>query len=435
MRLPQEIIAQKRDGGVVPDEDIAAFVTGLTDGSINDAQAGAFAMAVLLKGLSDNERIALTQAMRDSGDVLTWDLPGPVVDKHSTGGVGDNVSLILAPALAACGAYVPMISGRGLGHTGGTLDKFDAIPGYNTNPDNAMLERVTRDVGCAIIGQTADIAPADKRLYAIRDVTGTVESIDLICASILSKKLAAGLGGLVLDVKVGTGAFMSDMTDATQLARTLCAVANGAGCKTTALITDMNAPLATAAGNALEVTNAVRLLRGDEIDTRLWDVTVALGGALLASSGLTDTKSGETRIAEALQSGKAAEIFGQMVHALGGPKDFVARCDTHLDHAPIIREILPDAGGFVSRIDARGLGMAVVELGGGRRNPGDKIDYAVGLDWTLGIGLAADAKTPLCRIHARTEDAADAAEARVRAAYTLAERPGPEGDLIKERIS
>jgi len=372
--LPQEIIAKKRDGQALTSTEISAFVTGLTDGSIGDAQAGAFAMAVLLKGMQSDERVALTQAMRDSGDVLSWDLPGPVVDKHSTGGVGDNVSLILAPALAVCGAYVPMISGRGLGHTGGTLDKFDAIPGYQSNPDNETLKRVTREVGCAIIGQTADIAPADKRLYGIRDVTATVESIDLICASILSKKLAAGLEALVLDVKVGSGAFMSDQNDATELASTLSDIANGAGCKTTALITDMNEPLATAAGNALEVANAVRLLRGDEIDTRLWDVVTALGGALLAASGIADNNTSTERIADALQSGQAAEVFGKMVSALGGPSDFIQKYESHLDHAPIIREVLPQSTGFVSSIDTRALGMAVVELGGGRRNASDQID-------------------------------------------------------------
>ncbi len=433
--LAQEIIAKKRDGVALAAGEISQFVRGLTDHSIGDAQAGAFAMAVLLKGMDAAERVALTQAMRDSGSVLDWDLPGPVVDKHSTGGVGDNVSLILAPALAVCGAYVPMISGRGLGHTGGTLDKFDAIPGYQTQPDQETLTRVTRDVGCAIIGQTSDIAPADKRLYAIRDVTGTVESIDLICASILSKKLAAGLGALVLDVKVGSGAFMSSMDDARALAATLVEVANGAGCNTSALITDMNEPLATAAGNALEVANAVRLLRGDEIDTRLWDVTVALGGELLASSGLAgDAASGAAKIADALQSGQAAERFGQMVAALGGPSDFMETFETHLDHAPIIEEVLPQSEGFVSAINTRELGMAVVELGGGRRDPSDKIDYAVGLDWTAGLGLMADAETPLCRIHARTQAQADAAQARIRGAYSLSETPAAEYPLVVERL-
>lgn len=433
--LTREVIEQKRDGHVLTPESIHAFVAGLTDGSIGDAQAAAFAMAVLLKGLNADERIALTTAMRDSGDVLSWDFGGPVVDKHSTGGVGDNVSLILAPALAACGMFVPMISGRGLGHTGGTLDKFDAIPGYQTQPDVETLKRVTGTVGCAIIGQTADIAPADKRLYAIRDVTGTVESIDLICASILSKKLAAGLDALVLDVKVGTGAFMEDLGKARSLAQTLVDVANGAGCATSALITDMNEPLASAAGNALEVMNAVQLLKGDEIDSRLWDVTVALGAEILTRSGLApDLAAGQTQMTQALQSGAAAEKFAKMVSELGGPADFMEAPDRHLVHAPIVREVLAPHPGFVTAIDARGLGMAVVALGGGRLNPADAIDYGVGLDWCLGVGLSADAETPLCRIHANSDADADAVEARVLAAYSLGTTPPHENSLIVERV-
>ena len=290
--LPQEIIALKRDGRHLSPDEIGFMVRGLTDGTISEGQIAAFAMAVFFRGMEVDERTALTLAMRDSGEVLHWDLPGPVVDKHSTGGVGDNVSLMLAPALAACGAFVPMISGRGLGHTGGTLDKFDAIPGYATQPDAETFRRVTREVGCAIIGQTADIAPADRRFYGIRDVTATVESVDLITASILSKKLAAGLGTLVLDVKAGTGAFMAKLEDARALARSLVDVANAAGCPTRALITDMNEPLASAAGNALEMANAARFLRGDEIDARLWDVTVALGAEILDASGLAPGRGG-----------------------------------------------------------------------------------------------------------------------------------------------
>ena len=433
--LPQEIIALKRDGQALNDVQIGQIVTGLTDGSLGDAQAGAFAMAVLLKGMTPSERVALTRAMRDSGTVLNWSLNGPIVDKHSTGGIGDNVSLILAPALAACGAFVPMISGRGLGHTGGTLDKFDAIKGYQTQPSQQLFETVTADVGCAIIGQTAEIAPADKRLYGIRDVTATVESIDLICASILSKKLAAGLDALVLDVKVGSGAFMSKMNDAQKLAKSLCEVANGAACKTTALITDMNEPLASAAGNALEVANAVRLLRGDEIDARLWDATVALGAELLVSSGLANQEEAAEKFGHALQSGEAAERFGKMVAALGGPADFIETFESHLDHAPIIHEVLPPHSGFVTEIDAKALGLAVVELGGGRLQTTDKIDYSVGLDWILGLGLSADQETPLCRIHARTQDEADRAEARIHAAYKISQTPNDENGLIKERIS
>ncbi|RMH46539.1 MAG: thymidine phosphorylase, partial [Alphaproteobacteria bacterium] len=338
--LPQEIIARKRDGQALSEAEIAAFVRGLSDGSFSEGQVAALAMAICIRGMSVAERVALTRLMRDSGAVLAWDLPGPVVDKHSTGGVGDNVSLMLAPALAACGAYVPMISGRGLGHTGGTLDKLESIPGYDTRPDIGRLRQTVARIGCAIIGQTDEIAPADRRLYAIRDVTATVESIDLITASILSKKLAAGLDALILDVKCGSGAFMREEDAARSLAQSLVDVARGAGCPTAALITDMDAPLASAAGNALEVANAAAFLTGAEIDGRLWDVTVALGGALLALAGLAeDAGAGAARIAQAFESGAAAERFGKMVAALGGPADFLDRFAEILPRAPVIRDV------------------------------------------------------------------------------------------------
>src|SRR5690554_676771 len=267
--LPQEVIARKRDGQELSKAEIAAFMDGFTRGTVSHAQAAAFAMAVYFQDMSMSERVALTLAMRDSGTVLDWsNLDGPVADKHSTGGVGDNVSLMLAPIMAAMGIYVPMISGRGLGHTGGTLDKFDAIPGYRTNPDLGTLREVVKQVGCAIIGQTDDLAPADRRLYAIRDVTATVENISLITASILAKKLAAGLDALVLDVKSGSGAFMKTPEDARGLAQSLVGVANGAGMQTGALITDMNQPLASAAGNWLEVVNAIDFLTGVKRDSR-----------------------------------------------------------------------------------------------------------------------------------------------------------------------
>jgi len=433
--LPQEIIARKRDGGMLTPAEIRFMVRGLTDETISEGQVAAFAMAVFFRGMTLDERVALTLAMRDSGEVLAWDLPGPVVDKHSTGGVGDNVSLMLAPALAACGAYVPMISGRGLGHTGGTLDKFDAIPGYVTQPDAETFARVVREVGCAIIGQTADIAPADRRLYAIRDVTATVESIDLITASILSKKLAAGLDALILDVKVGSGAFMATLDDALALAASLVEVANGAGCRTRALVTDMNEPLATAAGNALEMANAARFLTGDIVDSRLWDVTIALGAELLALCGIaTDEADGADRMALAFESGAAAERFDRMVAALGGPAGFLDCFETHLAGAPLIADVPAGRAGFVAGIDTRDLGLAVVELGGGRRRASDAIDHAVGLESLLGLGAAVEADTPLARVHARTEAALEAAVARIRAAYRLHEAPPDEGPLVHRRV-
>src|SRR5690606_31937924 len=313
--LPQEFIARKRDDLPLAPDEIAAFIAGLTSGAVTHAQAAAFAMAVYFNDMNIDERVALTLAMRDSGTVLDWsDLDGPVADKHSTGGVGDNVSLMLAPILAACGVYVPMISGRGLGHTGGTLDKFDAIPGYTTSPDNTLFRKVVREVGCAIIGQTADLAPADKTLYAIRDVTGTVESIPLITASILTKKLAAGLDALVLDVKTGSGAFMPTLEKSRDLAKSLVTVANGAGIKTGALITGMNEPLASAAGNAVEVRNAVDFLTGAHQDARLREVTLALCADVAEMTGVAaDVASARKMVDEALDSGRATERFSKMV--------------------------------------------------------------------------------------------------------------------------
>jgi thymidine phosphorylase len=434
--LPQEIIVAKRDGGRLAPEQVRFMVEGLTGDTITEGQAAAFAMAVFFRGMDLDERVALTLAMRDSGAVLAWDLAGPVVDKHSSGGIGDNVSLMLAPALAACGAYVPMISGRGLGHTGGTLDKLDAVPGYATQPDAGTFRRVVAEVGCAIIGQTADLAPADRRLYAIRDVTGTVESVDLITASILSKKLAAGLDALVLDIKAGSGAFMATPRDARMLARSLVDVATGAGCPTVALLTDMNEPLASAAGNALEVANALRFLTGEEVDGRLWDVAVALGGELLARAGLaSDPDAGAARMAEAFRSGAAAERFARMVAALGGPADILENHPRHLRRAPVTGEVTAEAAGHVAAIDGRALGYAVVELGGGRRRTADPIDHAVGFEGLLGLGAAVEPGAPLARLHASDDAAFARAAARLRAAYRIAEAPPLATPLILERIA
>jgi thymidine phosphorylase len=433
--LPQEVIARKRDGHVLAADEIRFFVEGITSGAVGEGQAAAFAMATLIRGMDVAERVALTEAMRDSGRVLAWDLPGPVVDKHSTGGIGDTVSLVLAPALAACGAFVPMISGRGLGHTGGTLDKFDAIPGYTTQPDADTFARVVAEVGCAIIGQTPDLAPADRRLYAIRDVTATVESPDLITASILSKKLAAGLDALILDVKAGSGAFMATPEAARGLAAALVEVANGAGCATRALVTDMNEPLASAAGNALEVAVAARLLRGEAADARLWDVTMALGAELLALAGVVpDAAAGTARLERAFASGAAAERFDRMVAALGGPAGFLDGFERHLAAAPIVAEVPAPEAGFVTAIDTRALGLAVIELDGGRRSPSDRIDPAVGLDGLLGIGVHVDAGDPLARIHASDEAGRAAAARRVAGAYTLGPVPPEPGPLVLERI-
>ena len=431
----REVLARLRDRMGLRAAEADWFARGLASGEVTDAQAGAFAMAIRLNGLDGPARVALTRAMRDSGQVLQWDMPGPVVDKHSTGGLGDSVSLLLAPALAACGCYVPMISGRGLGHTGGTLDKLESIPGYRTDVTVAELQKLVRDTRCAIVGASAEIAPADRRLYAIRDVTASVESIDLITASILSKKLAAGLEALVLDVKVGSGAFMKTMEDARALAEALVGTAQGAGCMTTALITDMNQPLGCSAGNALEVLEAMETLTGSAVNQALWDLTAALGGEALALAGLAaDAEEGAQKIDDALESGRAAEIFGEMVATLGGPMDFVERFPDRLPAAPVMREVRAAGTGFVASVDGEALGMAVVRLGGGRLKEGDRINPSVGLSDLVMIGERVSPDLPLARVHAATEAEADRAAAVVRAAYKLADTEPDEPDLIHERI-
>lgn len=430
------ILAGLRQGRPPDAEEAAWFGRGIGAGEITDSQAGAFAMGVCRAPLSVEARVALTLAMRDSGTVLDWDLPGPVLDKHSTGGVGDCVSLPLAPALAACGAYVPMISGRGLGHTGGTLDKLEAIPGYRAEVDLEELRKITADVGCAIVSASANIAPADKRLYLIRDVTGTVESIDLITASILSKKLAAGLDGLVLDVKVGSGAFMKSLEDAQALADSLVNTANGAGCRTTALITDMNQSLVPSAGNALEVAEVMPVLTGDLAQGMLWELTCDLGGELLAQNGLAESaEAGADAIAASFTSGKAAEIFGRMLAALGGPADFVERWAGLLPEAPVMREVLPQRAGFVSAIDTHAVGLAVVALGGGRLKDTDKVDPSVGYSRMAGLGAPVGSDRPLGMIHAASERAADAAEVALRSAVTVSEAPPQVPPLLHERVT
>ncbi len=424
MFLPQEIIAKKRDGEILSTDEIARFISGLNHGTVSHAQAAAFAMAVYFNDMNIDERVALTFAMRDSGKVLNWShLDGVVVDKHSTGGVGDNVSLMLAPILAACSVFVPMISGRGLGHTGGTLDKFDAIKGYQTNPDNELFIKTVQEVGCAIIGQTEDLAPADKILYSIRDVTATVENISLITASILSKKLSAGLDALILDVKIGSGAFMKTLEEAHGLADSLVNVGNGAGMKTGALITDMNEPLASAAGNGLEVRNAVEFLSGAKQDKRLKKVTLDLCAAALVLAGVQkDKKTAYKKCEKALDSGAALEKFSLMVAGLGGPIDFVKNMDNYLISAPIIKDVFANKNDIISAINTKAVGMAVVVLGGGRTMPSDKIDHRVGFDNLAIVGQRVDKKTPIARIHAKDETSAFEASKRLIEAYEVGGR-------------
>jgi thymidine phosphorylase len=422
--LPQEIIRAKRDGGELSTEQIAEFVHGITSGAVSEGQVGAFAMAVLWRGMTVPERVALTTAMTRSGTVLKWALDGPVVDKHSTGGVGDTVSLMLAPIVAACGGFVPMISGRGLGHTGGTYDKMESIPGYVADPTMARFRKVVASVGCAIIGQTPDLAPADKRLYAVRDVTATVESIPLITASILSKKVAAGLDALAMDVKTGNGAFMPTLARSKELARSIIDVANGAGVHTTALITDMDRPLADAAGNALEVAYAVDYLTGARREPRMHEVTVALAVEMLRSGKLARTeRAAHTMVQRALDSGEATERFARMVAALGGPKRFVDDPWQHMERAPLQVPVVPDRAGVITRVDTRAVGMAVVALGGGRTRPQDPVDHAVGLTRLAGPGDHVGPDRPLAIVHARTRAQADEVIARLRVAYTVGTRP------------
>ncbi|UTZ22576.1 thymidine phosphorylase [Vibrio campbellii] len=436
MYLPQEIIRKKRDGEVLTADEINFFIQGVANNSVSEGQIAAFAMTIFFNEMTMPERIALTCAMRDSGMVIDWshmNFGGPIVDKHSTGGVGDVTSLMLGPMVAACGGFVPMISGRGLGHTGGTLDKLESIPGYNITPKNDVFGQVTKDAGVAIIGQTGDLAPADKRVYATRDITATVDNISLITASILSKKLAAGLESLVMDVKVGSGAFMPTYEASEELAKSIVAVANGAGTKTTAILTDMNQVLASSAGNAVEVREAVRFLTGEYRNPRLLEVTMASCAEMLVLGKLAEnTEDARAKLMEALDNGKAAECFGKMVAGLGGPVDFVENYDNYLEKAEIIKPVYATETGVVSAMDTRAIGMAVVSMGGGRRVATDEIDYAVGFDNFIRLGEVADSDKPLAVIHARTEEQWEEAAKALRSAITVGGEYTPTPEVYRQ---
>ena len=425
--LPQEVIRAKRDGGILPDDAIAAFVAGIGDGTVSEGQAAAMAMAVCLNGMTARERVVLTRAMTASGRVLEWpDLGRPILDKHSTGGVGDKVSLVLAPVMAACGAAVPMISGRGLGHTGGTLDKLDSIPGYDTAPGVDTFQRIVADVGCAIIGPTDDLAPADRRLYAIRDVTATVESVALITASILSKKLAAGLDGLVMDVKTGNGAFMAEMAAAREVADSIVTTAAGAGLPARAVITDMSQVLGDTAGNALEVGEAVAYLTGARREPRLHEVVTTLCRELLLLGGLADdSEAAEAAVEAALDGGAASESFQRMVAASGGPSDFVEGHDRYLPRAPVVMAAEVETDAWVGAVETRSVGLAVLALGGGRGGADRPIDHAVGISEVAGPGDRVGPGRPLALVHARTDSDAAGAVAALRSAVELASAPPP----------
>ena len=436
--LPQEIIRKTRSHEKLTAEEIEFFIRGLSRGDIADIQAASFTMAVFLNGLNREETLALTLAMRDSGEKLSWKelRDKPIVDKHSTGGVGDKVSLMLAPMIAACGGFVPMISGRGLGHTGGTLDKFDSIPGYQTAPDNDRFRQTVREVGCAIIGQTGNLAPADKKIYAIRDVCGTVESVELITASILSKKLAAGLNCLVMDLKCGNGAFMDNLDDARRLAESIVTVANGAGTKTSAVLTDMNQVLGRTAGNAVEVAEAVAYLKGQDVDSRLHKVTMALCAELLVSAKLAkDETEAENKLTKALSSGRALEIFARMVAALGGPVDFCDYPDRYLPRAPVVKPLYAEKDGWIASMQTRNIGLSIIGLKGGRITPDQKLDYSTGYTDFCQIGDYVDAHRPLAVIHAADETSWQQAAADLRRSITVSEQKPVKKPVIIEHIA
>jgi len=434
-----DVIQKKRDGGELTAAEIEFFVKGLADGSIPAEQVSALAMAVIFNSMTFDEAATLTTEMAVSGTVLDWgaeELGGPVIDKHSTGGVGDKVSFLLAPIAAACGCYVPMISGRGLGHTGGTLDKIESIPGYQATPDFDLFKKVVKSTGCAIIGQTADLAPADRRFYAIRDVTATVESVPLITASILSKKIAAGLEGLVMDVKVGTGAFMTSFERATKLAKSIIGTAATAGLKTHALITDMNEVLGQTAGNAIEIAESVEFLKNENREPRLNEVVVALCAEMLIVTGIEKGHgAARAKVETAIASGAAAEVFSKMVAALGGPVDFVDKYTEYLPKAPVLKPAHPSDVGFLAAVDAHAVGSAIIELGGGRQYIGDELDLAVGISDIAQIGEMVGTDRPLAVVHAASEEDAELASGLIREACTISADQPTERPIVYETLT
>lgn len=422
MFIPQEFIKKKRDNQALNKEEIEDFIKGVSDGSVANEHISAFAMAVYFNGMSLDEKTNLTLAMKNSGNTLSWDLPGPIVDKHSTGGVGDVVSLMLGAMLAACGAYVPMISGRGLGHTGGTLDKLESIPNYNVLPSDKDFKNIVKDCGVAIIGQTSSLAPADKRIYSIRDVTATVESVPMISASILSKKLAEGLDTLIMDVKVGSGAFMPTYELSVELAKSIVEISKNAGVKTVALLTDMNQCLANNAGNALEVIEAVQYLKNEDKNSRLHEVNMKLCSSALINSNLAkDENDAREKLQKVLDNGKALEVFAKMTSSLGGPSDFCENPNKYLQKAKVIKAVYAKKEGIVSSINTIALGMSVVTLGGGRLKPSDIIDHSVGLENVIALGEFVDKHKPLVIVHAKDLNSFEEAKKRILEAINISD--------------
>ncbi len=416
------------------DEQITRLITALGSGELADYQMTAWLMAVFFRGMDDGETVALTRAMLHSGDVLDFaDIPGKKVDKHSTGGVGDKVSISLAPLVAACGVKVPMVSGRGLGHTGGTLDKLEAIPGFSVTLDEAAFRRIVREVGCCMIGQTARIAPADKRIYALRDVTATVESIPLIVASILSKKLAEGIDGLVLDVKVGRGAFMKTEADARALAEALVRVGTAAGKRVVALLTDMSAPLGRTVGNAIETREAIDVLHGKG-PADLVACTRELGADMLVLGDAAATREEAfAKLDRAISSGAAVEVLARMIAAQGGDAAIAAHPD-RLARAPVVTPVLAERDGFVEAIDALEIGLAGVSMGAGRTRADQAVDPVVGIELAVARGDEVKRGEPLAHLHVRTNDAGDAIRARVAAAFRIGDARGAGHQLVLAAI-
>ena len=436
--IPQEIIRKKRDNKTLTEDEIRSFVLGLTDGSFSDSQIASMSMAILINDMTKEETMWLTDAMTDSGDKLNWqDLVDSelVCDKHSTGGVGDKVSLILAPILAACDVYVPMISGRGLGHTGGTLDKFDAIPGYNTQPSIDVFRKVVKDVGCAIIGQTSNLAPADKKLYSIRDAVGAVESISLITSSILSKKIASGLKNLVLDVKVGNGSFNNTKDVALNLAKSLVSVAKGAGLQCQAILTDMNQVLGWNAGHSLEIRECAEYLTNKRKNKRLEKITNELIASVLMMAKKTEKQESYDKINQMLNNGKAAEKFNKMVHALGGPADFLEKHDSLLQSSSYVGEIKPNEPGSIHSIETRKLGLILIELGGGRKQIDDAINYAVGYENVVSVGDNVDTSTPLLKVHASSQSDFDRVKTEIEKCFVISDTKSNNLDAIYQTIN
>ena len=423
--IPHEIIRKKRDKKSLSKEEINEFVKGLTDGSFSDPQIAAMSMAIFSNGMIPEETVYLTEAMTNSGDTINWSDTVDselVCDKHSTGGVGDKTSIVLAPILAACGLYVPMISGRGLGHTGGTLDKFDSIPGYNTQPNLDMFKKVVKEVGCAIIGQTSNLAPADKKLYSIRDIVGTVESLPLITSSILSKKIASGLKSLILDVKVGNGSFNSTIEISRELSQSLVSVAKGAGLKCEAIITDMNQVLGKSAGHTLEMLECIKYLKNEIKDYRLEKITNELISSLLMMVHKISKEDALKKIEEVLSNGAAAEKFEKMTSALGGPKNILSTYETDLNNESTARDIFSDKEGWIEKIHTRELGLILIELGGGRKQVSDKINYGVGYDGVISVGTKIDSTKPLLQLHSNTEDDSKELEERIKDCFIISEK-------------